>query len=144
MEECIVNIKLMQRPVMGSGKSKNTPNKNHLGNRRKCVVVVKTFSLSVSFGHETSLVALNGAIGAMLYFIDPFASNGLLPGRKRSEGPSPIGFQNCNFKLHGLLPVWIRNSLWKSVREWRMGAGSTEGEEGCDGGDAATVLEGKT
>ena len=110
-----MDVKLMQRPVVGSGKSKNTPNRNHFGSRRKCVMVVKTFSLSVPFGHETSLVALNGAIGAMLDFIDPFAANRLLPRWKRSEGPSLIGFQSGKFRLHSLLPVGIRNSLCKSV-----------------------------
>ncbi|CAL2268145.1 unnamed protein product [Prunus armeniaca] len=82
MEECIVDIKLMQIPVVGSDKSKNALNRNHLGSRRKGVMVVKTFSLSVSFGHEMSLIALNSAIRAMLDFIDPFASNGLLPWSK--------------------------------------------------------------
>ncbi|KAI5336571.1 hypothetical protein L3X38_015839 [Prunus dulcis] len=110
---------------MGSGKSKNTPNRNHLGNRRKCVGLVKKFSLSVSFGHETSLIALNGAIGAMLDVIDPFASNGLLPRRKISERPSLIGFKSYKFILHGLLPVWIRNSLCKSVRfHWPTNIGN--------------------
>ena len=55
MEECILDVQLIQGPRSQSSRREEKTNESHLGNMRNNVIVVGAIYLSIFLGNETSL-----------------------------------------------------------------------------------------
>ncbi|OWM80259.1 hypothetical protein CDL15_Pgr019539 [Punica granatum] len=55
-----------------------------------CLMKIDAFGPSKALGDQASLVPFNGAISPGFDLINPFASYGSFPGRKRLNRPSAI------------------------------------------------------
>lgn len=84
-------------------------------------MVINAFDLGETFSNKTSLTPFNRVVRTMLDFEDPFATNGLLPGRENGKGPCVGGFLGINFRLHSLLPSEIKFSFCKRTRFHSVG-----------------------
>ena len=84
IEECLLHIKLAERPSVGNSKREHNTNSSSLNNRIESVSVIKTKYLSIAFGHKTSLEALNGPIMQIFCPEYPFGINNICVGRSRN------------------------------------------------------------
>ena len=84
IEECILHIKLADRPFVGNNKREHNMNSTSLNYRTGSVSVIKTRYLSIAFGHKTSLEALNGPIRQIFCPEHPFGTDNICVGRSRN------------------------------------------------------------
>ena len=84
IEECILHIKLVERPYVGNNKREHNTNSSSLNNRTESVSVIKTRYLSIAFGHKTNLEALNGPIKQIFCPEHPFGTNNICVVRSRN------------------------------------------------------------
>ena len=84
IEECILHIKLAERPSVGNSKREHNMNSSSLNNRTESVNVIKTRYLSIAFGHKTSLEAINGPIKQIFCSEHPFETDNICVGRSRN------------------------------------------------------------
>ena len=62
MKKCIMDVKLIKKPRRGCSNDKKTINCKHFHNRRKFVMIVNVFNLSVVFSHKTSSIMFNRSV----------------------------------------------------------------------------------
>lgn len=84
IEECILHIKLAERPSVGNNKREHNTNSSSLNNKTESVSVIKTRYLSIAFSHKTSLEALNEPIRQIFYPKHLFGTDNICVGRSRN------------------------------------------------------------
>ena len=84
IEECILHIKLAKRPSVDNSKREHNTNSSSLNNKTESISVIKTRYLSITFGHKTSLKALNGPTRKIFCLEHPFGTDNICVGRSRN------------------------------------------------------------
>jgi hypothetical protein len=90
MEEGVLHIKLMNRPVPGVSQGEDSANGGRLDDRAECLVIVNTRSLCKSAKDPTGFVSVQGAISMELMLEYPFPSNHICLRGSRNEIPSVV------------------------------------------------------
>jgi hypothetical protein len=75
MEESILHIELLNRPVMGDSSDEHRVHGSWFHNRAKSLIVVDSGALSETPKDPASLVAIKGSVSAELVREDPFADD---------------------------------------------------------------------
>ena len=113
IEECILDIKLAKRPVVGHSKRKDNMNSGSLDDRAKSVSVVKTKYLCIAFGNKAGFETLDRSIRQILGSKHPFGTHSVGVGRSRDQNPNTIILQGLNFFIHGSEPSRIFSSKFE-------------------------------
>jgi hypothetical protein len=119
MEEGILHIELLNRPVMGDNSGEHRAHGGRFHNRAESLIVVDSGALSETPKDLASLVAIEGPVSAELVCEDPFASDDVGALRLWNNVPCPITHQGLVLILNSRAPIGI-------------GEGSADG--GWDGG----------
>lgn len=75
MEKVILDVQLVDHPVLGEGKGENSLNDDKLDDRTKGIVVVHSGALSEASKNPTSLAAIDRAVRGELVLEDPLVGN---------------------------------------------------------------------
>jgi hypothetical protein len=75
MEESILHIELLNRPVMGDSSDEHRVHDSRFHNWAKSLIVVDSGALSETPKDPASLVAIKGSVSAELVREDPFADD---------------------------------------------------------------------
>ncbi|CAL2268649.1 unnamed protein product [Prunus armeniaca] len=116
MEKGIMNIKLMDNPVLTGGNNQKTTSCDHLGSERKIFMIIQALCLSKTFGNKAGFVALDRTISTVFDLVHPLAVNGKFAMRQRSKSPSVIVSKSSKFEVHSLTPSRIAVGLCKRGR----------------------------
>ena len=116
MEEGILNIKLMERPMTHDSHSKKQADKSDFGYRRKSITIIKTIYLCLAFSYQASLKLINLTIGPNFNSTDPSTTHSCLAKRKGKWFPSTIILKSLDFINHGLSPSRMIKCLMDSRR----------------------------
>jgi hypothetical protein len=81
MEEGIVHIHLMKRPIRDRGNGEKAADSNKFGNRGKGFSIVDALPLVETLSDQPGFVPLNGTVRPIFGFENPFAANGAMTGR---------------------------------------------------------------
>ncbi|KAL2656120.1 hypothetical protein AAZV13_04G103300 [Glycine max] len=111
MEESILNVKLMKRPMTHGCHSKKQTNSGDFSHRRKGVTLIKAINLSITFSYQSNLKPINLTIRPNFNCIDPSTTHSLLARWKRNKFPSTIIFKGLHFINHSLLPSRMTKCL---------------------------------
>jgi hypothetical protein len=114
MEEGILHIELLNRPIMGDSCGEHRANGGQFHNRAESLVIVDSGTLSETSKDPTRLLAIKGPVSAKLVREDPFASDDVGALRSWNKVPCPITHQGPVLILHSRAPIGI-------------GEGSTDG-----------------
>ena len=90
IKECILDIKLAKRPVIGHSKRKDNTNSGSLDDRAKSVSVVKTRYLCIALGNKAGFKALDRSIEQIIGLKHPFGTYNVGVGRLRDQNPGTI------------------------------------------------------
>jgi hypothetical protein len=107
MEEGILHIELLNRPVMGDTSGEHRAHGGRFHNRAESLVVVNSVTLSETPKDPASLVAIEGPVSAELVREDPFASDDVGALRSWNKVPGPITHQGPVLILHSCAPIGI-------------------------------------
>jgi hypothetical protein len=107
MEEGILHIELLNRPVMGDSSGEHRAHGGRFHNRAESLVVVDSGALSETLKDPTSLAAIEGPISAKLVREDPFAGDDVGALRSWNKVPGPITHQGLVLILHSRAPIGI-------------------------------------
>jgi hypothetical protein len=107
MEEGILHIELLNRPVMGDGSGEHRAHGGRFHNRAETLVVVDSGALSGTPKDPASLVAIEGPVSAELVCEDPSASHDVGALRSWNKVPCPITHQGPVLILHSRAPIGI-------------------------------------
>jgi hypothetical protein len=107
MEEGILHIKLLNRPVMGDSSGEHRPHGGRFHNRAESLVVVDSGALSETPKDPASLVAIEGPVSVELVREDPFASDDIGALRSWNKVPYPITHQGPVLILHNRALIGI-------------------------------------
>ena len=81
MKKDILNIKLVEIPIISGSQGNKKSNIRHLSNKGKSVGIVHTIGLGIPFRNKAGFQLSNGSIGIKLHCKHPKATNGFLPSR---------------------------------------------------------------
>ena len=81
MKKIILNIKLVEIPIIGGSQGNKKSNRCHLSNRGKSVGIVHAIGLGITFGNKADFQSSNGSIGINLHCKHLTETNGFLPSR---------------------------------------------------------------
>jgi hypothetical protein len=90
MEEGILHIELLNRPVMGDSSGEHRAHGGRFQNWVESLVVVNSGALSETPKDPASLVAIESPVSAELVHEDPFASDDVGALRSWNKVPGPI------------------------------------------------------
>jgi hypothetical protein len=126
MEEGILHIELLHRPVMGDSSGEHREHGGRFHNRAESLIVVNSGALSETLKDPASLVAIEGPVSAELVREDPFASHDVGSLRSWNKVPGPITHQGPVLILHSFVPIgigegsadggWDRGWCWRRSR----------------------------
>ncbi|GMP86718.1 hypothetical protein CsSME_00039393 [Camellia sinensis var. sinensis] len=85
VKKSILNVHLIEKPMLSSSNKNQGTDNSHLGNRGKCLLIINTVLLRETLGNQTSFVALERTIRMSLDFMDPFTINQILASRQRNQ-----------------------------------------------------------
>lgn len=92
MEKGIVNIHLVEFPILNSCNSEKCSDYDHLSYGSKSFCIVNSFSLMIPKDQDPGFVAFYITIGLVFDLVHPLTSKGFLSLRQIRNFPSPIGF----------------------------------------------------
>jgi hypothetical protein len=107
MEEDILHIELLNRPVMVDSSGEHRAHGGRFHNRAESLVVVDSGALSETPTEPASLVAIESPVSAELVHEDPFASDDIGALRSWNKVPCPITHQGPVLILHSRAPIGI-------------------------------------
>jgi hypothetical protein len=107
MEEGILHIELLNRPVMGDSSGEHHAHGGRFHNRVESLIVVDSGALSETLKDPTNFVAIEGPVSAELVCKDPFASDDVGALRSWNKVPCPITHQGPVLILHSRAPIGI-------------------------------------
>ena len=87
VKEGIVDVQLMKRPALLQGDGEDNTNGAEARHRREGLMIVKTIGLRKATGHQTRLIASNGAIRIVLKGVHPLARDDVGISRSRDQRP---------------------------------------------------------
>ena len=90
MKKDILNIKLVEIPIISGSQGNKKPNKCHLSNRGKSVGIVHTIGLGISFSNKADFQSSNGSIEINLHCKHPTTTNGFFPVGKQTKSRVPL------------------------------------------------------
>jgi len=117
VEEGVLHIKLMNRPVPGVSQGEDSANSCRLDDRAECLIIVNSRSLCKSAKDPASFVSVQRAIGVELMLEYPFPSDHICLRRPRNEIPSVVVRQSSKLIFHGLTPVGISKGIPAGSRQ---------------------------
>jgi hypothetical protein len=106
VEECILDVEMMDRPTPGEGERENGSNNGELDDRAKCLVVVHSGTLGEASKHSTGLLAVEGAIRGQLVVKNSLAGDHVGSRWTRHQVPGVVG-QQGRVLLHSATPVGV-------------------------------------
>lgn len=126
MKEDILNIQLMNMPLMRSGKANNSTNCGKFYHRTESLIKVHPELLRKAMNNLAGLVAIKCAIEAKFMAEDLLARDNVDTTIMGNKNPSFIADQGTIFSMHGGTPMWILKSHVNSLRNRRniKGGGS--------------------
>jgi hypothetical protein len=102
MEEGILHIKLLNRPVIGDSSGEHRAHGGQFHNRAESLVVVDFGALSETPKDPASLVAIESPVSVELVCEDPFANDDIGALRSWNKVPCPITHQGqCRRRSRG-------------------------------------------
>jgi hypothetical protein len=117
MEEGILHIKLLNRPVMGDSSGEHRAHGGRFHNRAESLVVVNSGALSETPKDLASLVAIEGPVSAELVREDPFVSDDVGALRSWNKISGPITHQGPVLILHSCAPIGIGEGIADGGRD---------------------------
>ena len=90
VQESIININLLKRPLIGDSKSKNEANRDRFDNGRETFSIITTILLMKTFCYQACFILIDSSISIFFNTKDPFTSNRLATRWKRGESPRVI------------------------------------------------------
>jgi len=112
IQEDIFNIKLSEIPLTNQSYYNKNMNSSHFCKSSKCLLIIHTILLRVSFCNQSTFVLLNRSIRISLDLIHPTTTNNTLIKRLRNQILSIYVMQSRKFLIHSLLPKRIKNCLF--------------------------------
>jgi len=112
IQEDIFNIKLRDMPLKNQSYCNKSNNSSHFCNMGKCLLIIHTILLRVSFCNQPNFVSLNRSITISLDFIHLTTTNNTLTKRYMNQILSICLMQSRKFLIHSLLPKRIKNCLF--------------------------------
>jgi len=110
MEECILDVKLMDRPVVGESQTENSADSGWLHNRTERLIKIHTRTLSKSTENPSSFIAVKSTIRVELVSKNPFTSHNIGMRRPWYQSPGVVGNQSLKLLLHSTTPIRISES----------------------------------
>jgi hypothetical protein len=105
VEEGILDIELMDRPVPEEGEGEDDSNGGELDNRAEGLVIVHSGALGEAPKDPMGLVAVEGAIRGQLVAKEPLAGDHVGAWWTRHQIPGVVGQQGRVLLLHSATPV---------------------------------------
>jgi hypothetical protein len=107
MEEDILHIELLNRPVMGDSSGEHRAHGGRFHNRAESLILVDSGALSETPKDPASLVAIEGPVSVELVREGPFASDDVGALRSWNKVLCPITHQGPVLILHSRAPIGI-------------------------------------
>jgi hypothetical protein len=107
MEEGILDIKLMDRPVAVVGEGEDGANSGELDDGAEGLVVVQSEALGEAPKDPTGLVAVEGAVRGQLVAKKPLAGDHVGAWWTRHQVPGLVGQEDRILLLHSTTPMWV-------------------------------------
>jgi hypothetical protein len=107
MEEGILHIELLNRPVTRDNSGEHRANGGRFHNRAESLIVVDSGALSETPKGPASLVAIKCPVSAELVREDPLAGDNVGALRPVNKLPGPIAHQGLVLILHCRTPIGI-------------------------------------
>ena len=104
MKECIIDVKLVNKPRIYYGNNKEHADSDGLCHKRKTCKIVYACNLIIPFGDKVSLVYIDSAVRMKFRLENPSTANGSFPKGKRSDLLGIVALQSLNLLLHCLAP----------------------------------------
>jgi hypothetical protein len=111
LKESILDVELMDWPVLGVSKSEDCANCSKFDNRTESFVIVDAGLLSEAAEDPTCPVAVQRAISMEFMFKNPFAGDYISLGGARNKIPSMICHEGSKFFFHGMSTKRISKSV---------------------------------
>ena len=122
MEESILDIELVNRPLAGESQRENRVNCGRLNDWAKCLGKVNTRALSEATKNPTCLVTLQRTVGEELVLENPLAGDNVGMSGARNQIPSLVLKESSMFFFHGGPPIGIGKGTAEGLRDWSSGA----------------------
>jgi hypothetical protein len=112
MEKSIFDIKLMNRPCGGYGKTENNTNSARLANRRKSFFKINTLLLRKNVTYPTGFVACKSTIRMKFVAKYPLAGNNINARWFWNKRPRVIPLKSIKLIAHSGKPKKIKKSTF--------------------------------
>lgn len=117
VEECVVDVMLMNQPLALGGETEHRTHCHWFDNRAVRFAIVDSRSLCESTDNPPGLVAIEASIFFEFVMKDPFATDDVGTVGVRNEFPLVVGKQGIEFLLHRFAPVLIFECLIDGARD---------------------------
>jgi hypothetical protein len=107
MEEGILDIELMDRPVVGEGEGEDRANSGELDDGAEGLVVVHSGALGEAPKDPTGLVVVEGAVRGQLVVKKPLAGDHVGAWWTRHQVPGVVGHEGRVLLLHSTTLMWV-------------------------------------
>ena len=104
VKEGVGHVQLMKQPGLIQSDGEEDTDGAEARHRRECLMIVKTIGLRKVTGHETRLVASDGAIKIVLEGVHPLARDNIGINRPRNQRPGLPLDEGRIFHIHRLFP----------------------------------------
>jgi len=122
MEESILDIELVNRPLAGESQRENRANCGRFNDWAECLGKVNTRALSEATKNPTCLVTLQRTVGEELVLENPLAGDNVGMSGARNQIPSLVLKESSMFFFHGGPPIGIGKGTAEGLRDWSSGA----------------------
>jgi hypothetical protein len=130
VEEGILHIELLNRPVVGGSNGEQRADGGRFDNRAESLIVVHTRAACEIPEDPTSLVAVESPVRESLVREYPFTGDDVEATRTGNKFPGPIAQQGPVLFLHSRTSIWIgkrdANRGWDWRRRRRGGRGDDD------------------
>jgi hypothetical protein len=107
MEKSILHVELLNRPATRNSNGEHRAHGGRFHNRAERLIVVHTGALSETLEDPTSLVAIDGAVGAKLVGENPLASDNVRVTRPRNKFLGPVAQEGPVLIFYCRVPIRI-------------------------------------
>jgi hypothetical protein len=107
VQECILDIKLMNRPGARDGQGEHGADRGRLDHWAEGLIVVDARSLGEAAKNPASLVSFQRAIRIKLVLENPLVGDDVGANGMRDKIPGVVGDQGSKFFFHGMAPIRI-------------------------------------
>jgi hypothetical protein len=111
MEEGVLHIKLVDRPILGVSQSKDSADSSWLDDGAESLVVINSGVLGEPTKDLASFVSIQRAVGVELVLEYPLPSDHVSLGRSRNQIPSVIVQEGSILFFHGPAPMRTGESI---------------------------------